>query len=103
MPFWVQKNIRVCALGFSVVLYSEKFFWTGIGPLRHFGFRNKSKYVHWAFSVFSILENSFARAFGHYAIFGLEKYPSMRIGVFGRFLFRKILSDGHWAATPFWV
>src|SRR5262245_53986927 len=103
MPFWVQKNIRVCTLGFFVVFYSEKFFWTSIGPLRHFGFRKKSEYVHCGFSSFSNLKNCLGRAFGRYAILGSEKYTSMHIGVFCRFLFKKILLDEHWAATPFWV
>src|SRR5262245_60240792 len=101
--FWVQKNIRVCALGFLVVFYSEKFFWTSIWLLGDFAFRENSEYVHWAFSSFSFLDNCLGRAFGRYLILGSEKYPSMRIGVFGHFLFRKILLDEHWATTPFWV
>src|SRR5215510_313667 len=103
MPFWVQKSIRVCTLVFFVVFYSEKFFWMRIGPLRHFGFRKKSENVHIGFSSFSILENCLSRVFGRYAILGSEKYSSMHIGVFCRFLFRKILLDEDWAATPFWV
>src|SRR5262245_12967976 len=80
MSFWVQKNIRVCAIGFLVVFYFEKLFWTGFEPLFHFGFRKNSEHVHWAFLSFSIWENVLGRAFDHYDILGSEKYPSMRNG-----------------------
>src|SRR5262245_57135558 len=65
----------------------KKLYRTSIWPLYHFGCRKNSEYVHWAFSSFYIFENHHERAFGYYAILGLEKYPSMRIGLFDCFLF----------------
>src|SRR5262245_24617361 len=103
LPFWVQKNIRVCAIGFLVVFYFEKLFWTGFEPLFHFGFMKIFEYVHCAFLSFSILENVLGRAFGCYAILGSEKYPIICITLCRSFLLLKIVLDGLWAAIPFWV
>src|SRR5262245_1116116 len=75
----------------------------GIQPLCHFGFKKISEYAHWALWSFSILKNCAGREMGDYAIFGLEKTPSMCIWLFRHFLSWEIVFDGHTAAMPLWV
>src|SRR5262245_30940709 len=103
MPIWVQKNIRVCALGFLFVFYfQKKFIVRALGLYAILDLEKNSEYVHWSFSTFSILENRLGRAFGRYADLGSEKYLSMRIGLFDCVsILKKLYRTSNWPLRHF--